>query len=78
MDEAKVEKTADAQLKHAAQAHRQVTTIDALAKEVAELQLGLGAPLFGFGSQQDFKDATQVIARRSTRAGSACPTATTT
>ncbi|MFI5289944.1 MAG: M13 family metallopeptidase, partial [Polyangia bacterium] len=62
MDEAKVEKTSDAQLQTLLKTIDQVTTIDTLAKEVADLQLGLGSPLFGFGSQQDFKDATQMIA----------------
>jgi endothelin-converting enzyme/putative endopeptidase len=61
MDEGKIEKDAkievDDQLKHL----DGVKDMNSLAKEVAREHLGLGAPLFTFGQQQDFKDSSLVI-----------------
>jgi putative endopeptidase len=64
MDEGKIEAGAAQDLKAELDAIERVKDVPALARAVARIQLaypGIG-PLFGFGSEQDFKDATQVIA----------------
>lgn len=62
MDEAQVEKTADAELKQVLEAiDKDVTDVPSLAKKLAELHLAVANPMFHFDSQQDFKDATQMI-----------------
>jgi putative endopeptidase len=63
MDEAKVEATSDAELATLLkQVDTDVKDVPSLAKKVAQLHLSVGEPVFRFGSQQDFKDASQVIA----------------
>jgi endothelin-converting enzyme/putative endopeptidase len=61
MDEVKVEATADKELADALKRIDAVTSLDALAREVARQHLGIGAPLFRFRSQQDYKDASLVV-----------------
>jgi putative endopeptidase len=61
MDEAKIEANAKLELDLLLKPLEAVKDMPSLAREVARQHLGLGAPLFGFGQQQDFKDANQVI-----------------
>ena len=61
MDEAKVEANAKIDLDELLKSVEAVKDIPSLAKEVAHEHLGVGAPLFGFGQQQDFKNASVVI-----------------
>jgi endothelin-converting enzyme/putative endopeptidase len=62
MDEDKIEKNADGQLKDLLKNVDAITDLNSLAKEVARAHLGIGNPMFNFHSQQDFKDANLVIA----------------
>ena len=61
MDEQKAETASLATLRKELQAIDQTTDSRALARRVAELHRAGARALFGFGSRQDFKDATQVI-----------------
>ena len=61
MDEAGVETAALPQLKEELRKVDAVKSIGELAKELAHLHLGVTNAMFGFSSQQDFKDATLVI-----------------
>ena len=61
MDEAKVEANANIDLDELLKPIESVKDMPSLAKEVAHEHLGIGGPLFGFGQQQDFKDASIVI-----------------
>jgi len=61
MDEAKVESGGAAALKELFAPIDGMQSLDALGKVVAQLHAEGSAPLFRFGSQQDLKDATQVI-----------------
>ena len=61
MDEAKIETSADAQLAPELKALDSVKNAASLEKAIAKLHAEGVHPLFGFGSTQDFKDATQVI-----------------
>ena len=61
MDEEKAESASLATLKGELQAIDGVRDARGLARAVARLHLKGARPFFGFGSQQDFKDATQVI-----------------
>jgi endothelin-converting enzyme/putative endopeptidase len=62
MDEEKIEKNADAQLGELLKNVDAIKDVPSLAKEVAREHLGIANPLFNFHSQQDFKDASLVIA----------------
>ena len=61
MAEDKIEQTAQKDLAALLAPIDQIKTLDDLAAEAARQHLGLSAPLFHFGSQQDFKDATLII-----------------
>ena len=61
MDEAKAERASPAALKEAFAHVNGVQTAAQLATAVGELHLRQGDELFGFGSGQDFADATKVI-----------------
>jgi endothelin-converting enzyme/putative endopeptidase len=61
MNEGQIEATALKDLKAPLARIEGIKNLSALVDEVARLHLAGTAPLFGFGSQQDFKDATQVI-----------------
>src|SRR5216684_3021415 len=61
MDEHKAETASFAALQDDLQRIDAVRDAKALAREVARLQATDARALFGFSSQQDFKDATQVI-----------------
>ncbi|HEX2572187.1 MAG TPA: M13 family metallopeptidase [Polyangia bacterium] len=64
MDEGKIEAGAAQDLKAELGALERVKDAPSLARAAAHLQLAYpgNGPLFGFSSEQDFKDATQVIA----------------
>jgi predicted metalloendopeptidase len=62
MDEEKIEKTSDGQLKDLLKNIDAIKDVPSLAKELAREHLGIGGAMFGFHSQQDFKDANLVIA----------------
>src|ERR1700682_2662966 len=61
MDEQKAETTSLATLQKELRAIDQIKDSRGLARRVAELHRAGARPFFGFGSRQDFKDATQVI-----------------
>jgi endothelin-converting enzyme/putative endopeptidase len=62
MDEAHIEEQAHAELARLlGSIDERVRDIPSLAREVAELGLGVASPLFEFDSQQDFADASQMI-----------------
>ena len=61
MDESKAETASLESLKQLLAGIDQVSDPTSLAREVARQQLGGSSALFEFGSQQDAKDATQVI-----------------
>ena len=61
MDEQKAETASLATLQKELRAIDQIKDSRGLARRVAELHRGGARPFFGFGSRQDFKDATQVI-----------------
>ena len=61
MAEDRIEASAKTELAALLAPIAKVNTLNDLAKEVARQHLGLGAPLFHFSSQQDFKDASRVI-----------------
>ncbi len=61
MDETRIEKTAAAELSALLKPIDAIRNLDDLAREVARQHLSLGEPFFQFSSQQDYKDATQVI-----------------
>ena len=62
MDEARAESTTPAALAALTARIGQVTTLDALARYVAESHLSGNKVLFGFSSTQDLKDASRVVA----------------
>jgi putative endopeptidase len=62
MDESAIESSAPAELKQQLKRVDLIRDLSSLQKEVAREHLSLGSPMFGFGQQQDFKDATLVIA----------------
>ena len=61
MDEAAIETSAPAELKQELKRVDVVRDLSALEKEVARIHLSIGNPMFEFGEQQDFKDASLVI-----------------
>ena len=61
LDEDKVEKNAKLALDELLKHLESVKDIPSLAHEVAREHMTIGAPMFDFGQQQDFKDANQVI-----------------
>jgi putative endopeptidase len=61
LDEDKAEKNAKLELDDLLKRLDAVKDMNTLAKEVAREHLTIGSPLFDFGQQQDFKDASQVI-----------------
>jgi putative endopeptidase len=61
LDEDKAEKNAKLELDDMLKRLEAVKDMPSLAREVAREHLTIGHPLFSFGQQQDFKDATQVI-----------------
>src|SRR6266481_4170529 len=61
MDEQKAETASLATLRKVLRGIDQIKDSRALARRVAELHQAGARALFGFGSRQDFKDATQVI-----------------
>jgi endothelin-converting enzyme/putative endopeptidase len=61
MDEAAIETSAPAELKQELKRVDVVRALSALEKEVARIHLSIGNPMFEFGEQQDFKDASLVI-----------------
>jgi endothelin-converting enzyme/putative endopeptidase len=61
MDEAQIEAKADGELAALLKPIEAIANVDELARELARLHLGGSGALFSFGSQQDYKDATQVI-----------------
>jgi putative endopeptidase len=61
MDEAALEKSADADIKSLLAPVDAVSDVASLAKLIARVHMGAGAPLFHFDSQQDFKNAELVI-----------------
>lgn len=61
MDERQIEATAPAELRALLERVDRINSINGLARVLAFLHLGIAGALFQFGSQQDFKDATQVI-----------------
>ncbi len=61
MDEQKAETASLATLRKELQGIDQIKDSRALARRVAQLHQAGARALFGFGSRQDFKDATQVI-----------------
>jgi len=61
MDEAKAETASLATLREELRSIDAVKDAKALAREVGQLHKSGARPFFGFGSRQDFKDATQVI-----------------
>jgi putative endopeptidase len=63
MDEARIESTADADLKALLAPIDAIANQTQLVKELAALHLDGTRALFVVGSEQDFKDATQMIAR---------------
>ena len=62
MDEKQIEANSDADVKALLAPIDAIKNLDELTKVVAELHSTVAMPLFDFRSQQDFKDATQVIA----------------
>ena len=62
MDEAKIESSADKELKDRLKQLDAIKNLDDLTVELARMHLGLGSPMFDFGQQQDYKDATLVVA----------------
>lgn len=62
MNEARIEKSASADLAELLKPIEAIQNLDDVAKQVASAHLGIGAPLFQFSSQQDFKNAAHVIA----------------
>ena len=62
VDEPRIETTTTADLKGLLAAVDQVKDLPTLASFLARAHLDDSGAMFGFGSQQDFKDATQVIA----------------
>jgi endothelin-converting enzyme/putative endopeptidase len=61
MDEQKAETASFATLQKELQAIDQINDGRGLARRIAEMHRAGARPFFGFGSRQDFKDATQVI-----------------
>src|SRR5260370_40415224 len=61
MDEAKAETASLATLREELRSVDAVQDAKALAREMGQLHKSGARPFFGFGSRQDFKDATQVI-----------------
>jgi endothelin-converting enzyme/putative endopeptidase len=61
MDEAGIEQKAPAELKAELAKVDAVKNATSLVKEVAHVHLAIGSPMFEFGQEQDFKNATQVI-----------------
>ena len=61
LDEDKAEKNAKIELDELLKALESVKDLPSLAKEVAHEHMGIGGPLFNFGVQQDFKDASLMI-----------------
>ena len=62
MNEEHIEKTAVMELAELLKPIDAIKSPADLAREVARMHLGVGAPFFHFGSEQDFKDASHVIA----------------
>jgi putative endopeptidase len=61
-DEEAIEKNGPAELKAQLAKVDAVKDTPSLIKEVARIHLGLGNPMFETGQEQDYKDATQVVA----------------
>src|SRR5689334_7254649 len=61
LDADKAEKSSKAELDALLKHSDTVKDLNTLAKEVAREHITLGAAMFDFGQQQDFKDANQVI-----------------
>ncbi|MDB4967208.1 MAG: Endothelin-converting enzyme 1 [Myxococcales bacterium] len=61
-DEAAIEAKGPAELKAQLARIDAIKDLPSLIKEVARIHLGVGNPLFESGQEQDFKDATQVVA----------------
>ncbi len=61
LDEDKIEKSSQAELDALLKPIEAVKDLQSLAKELAREHLGIGAPLFELGVQQDNKDATLMI-----------------
>lgn len=62
MAEDRIEKSAAGELAELLKPIDAIKSMDDLAREVAREHLGIASPFFGFSSQQDFMDATHVIA----------------
>ena len=62
MDEAAIEASAPTAIKQQLKRVDIIRNLPALQQEVARIQLGIGNPMFEFSQQQDFKNATDVIA----------------
>lgn len=62
MDEAAIESTAPNELRQQLKRVDIVRDLSSLEKAVAHIHLGIGNPMFELGQQQDFKNATDVIA----------------
>lgn len=60
-DEAAIEKSTPAEIKRLWGAVDGVKDMPSLVKELAHQHLGIGGPMFTFGQEQDFKDASLVI-----------------
>ena len=63
MDEARIESSADADLKALLARVDAISSVPQMAKELASMHLGVANALFALSSEQDFKDATKMIAR---------------
>jgi putative endopeptidase len=61
MDEAAIEANAPAELRQQLKRIDIVKDLPGLQKEVARIHLAIGNPMFEFGQEQDFKNATLVI-----------------